>query len=49
MRAGGVVKEVFVDGNTLIMNTKMGEGEVKFGPASEDLGGSTEGIENCGR
>jgi methanogenesis imperfect marker protein 11 len=39
MRAGGVVEEVFVDGNTLIMNTKMGEGEVKFGPASEDLGG----------
>jgi methanogenesis imperfect marker protein 11 len=39
MRAGGVVKEVFVDGNTLIMNTKIGEGEVSFGPASKDLGG----------
>lgn len=39
MRAGGVVKEVFVDGNTLIMNTKIGEGDVKFGPASSDLGG----------
>ena len=38
-RAGGVVKETFVDGNTLIMNTKIGEGEVKFGPASKDLGG----------
>lgn len=38
-RAGGVVEEVFVDGNTLIMNTKIGEGEVKFGPASKDLGG----------
>jgi methanogenesis imperfect marker protein 11 len=39
MRAGGVVKEVFVDGNTLIMNTKIGEGKVYFGPASKDLGG----------
>jgi methanogenesis imperfect marker protein 11 len=39
MRAGGVVKEVFVDGNTLIMNTIIGEGNVKFGPASKDLGG----------
>jgi methanogenesis imperfect marker protein 11 len=39
MRAGGVVKEVFVDGNTLIMNTTIGEGEVNFGPASKDLGG----------
>jgi methanogenesis imperfect marker protein 11 len=38
-RAGGVVKEVFVDGDTLIMNTKIGEGDVKFGPASSDLGG----------
>ncbi|UCE37123.1 MAG: hypothetical protein JSW00_16830 [Thermoplasmata archaeon] len=39
LRAGGPVKEVFVDGNTLIMNTKIGEGDVKFGPASRDLGG----------
>lgn len=39
LRAGGVVEEAFVDGNTLIMNTKIGEGEVKFGPASKDLGG----------
>lgn len=39
MRAGGVVKEVFVDGNDLIMNTKIGEEDVKFGPASSDLGG----------
>ncbi len=38
-RAGGVVQEAFVDGNTLIMNTMIGEGEVKFGPASKDLGG----------
>jgi methanogenesis imperfect marker protein 11 len=39
VRAGGVVEEAFVDGHTLIMNTKIGEGEVKFGPASKDLGG----------
>ncbi len=39
MRAGGVIKEAFVDGNTLIMNTRIGEGEVRFGPASKDLGG----------
>ena len=38
-RAKGVVKEVFVDGNTLIMNTEIGEGDVQFGPASKDLGG----------
>ncbi|UCE73718.1 MAG: hypothetical protein JSV56_11930 [Methanomassiliicoccales archaeon] len=38
MRAGGVVENTFVDGNTLIMNTKIGEREVKFGPASKDLG-----------
>ena len=39
MRARGVVEEAFVDGHTLIMNTRIGEGEVKFGPASKDLGG----------
>lgn len=39
MRAGGVVREVFVDGNTLIMSTKIGEGMVNFGPASKELGG----------
>jgi methanogenesis imperfect marker protein 11 len=39
LRAGGVVKEVFVDGNTLIMNTGIGEGEVRFGPASKEMGG----------
>lgn len=39
VRAGGVVEEAFVDGLTLIMNTRIGEGEVKFGPASKDLGG----------
>lgn len=39
MRAGGVVEEAFVDGTTLIMNTKIGKGDVKFGPASHELGG----------
>jgi methanogenesis imperfect marker protein 11 len=38
MRAGGVVKRAYVDGNTLIMDTILGEGEVNFGPASRDLG-----------
>ncbi len=39
LRAGGVVTDAYVDGNTLIMNTKIGEGEVKFGPASREVGG----------
>jgi methanogenesis imperfect marker protein 11 len=39
LRAGGVVKEVLIDGNTLIMNTGIGEGEVRFGPASKETGG----------
>jgi methanogenesis imperfect marker protein 11 len=39
LRAGGVVSSVFVDGNTLIMNTRIGDGQVKFGPASKDIGG----------
>jgi methanogenesis imperfect marker protein 11 len=39
LRAGGVVSSAIVDGNTLIMNTKIGEGDVKFGAASKDLGG----------
>jgi methanogenesis imperfect marker protein 11 len=38
MRAGGVVKKAYVDGNTLIMDTTLGEGELNFGPASKDLG-----------
>lgn len=39
LRAGGVVRSATVDGNTLIMNTKIGEGDVNFGAASKDLGG----------
>jgi methanogenesis imperfect marker protein 11 len=38
LRAGGVVKRTYVDGNTLIMDTTLGEGELNFGPASKDLG-----------
>jgi methanogenesis imperfect marker protein 11 len=38
LRAGGVVKSTYVDGNTLIMDTNLGEGELNFGPASKDLG-----------
>ena len=38
-RAGGVVKDVRVDGHTLIMDTIIGEGELSFGPVTKDLGG----------
>ena len=39
LRAKGVVEHVEVHGTTLIMDAKVGEGEVKFGPASRDTGG----------
>ncbi len=38
-RAGGVITDIWVEGTTLIMNTVIGEREVRFGPASKDLGG----------
>lgn len=38
-RAGGVITDVRVEGTTLIMDAVIGEREVKFGPASKDLGG----------
>ncbi len=38
-RAGGVVKDVRVEGHTLVMDTLIGEGELFFGPVTEDLGG----------
>lgn len=38
-RAGGIVEDAYVDGNTLIMNTLIGEGEVNFGPATKETGG----------
>jgi methanogenesis imperfect marker protein 11 len=38
-RAGGAITDVRVEGTTLIMDTIIGEREVRFGPASKDLGG----------
>jgi methanogenesis imperfect marker protein 11 len=38
-RAGGAITDIWVEGTTLIMDTIIGEREVKFGPASKDLGG----------
>ena len=39
LRAGGVVEHVEVQGTTLLMDTRIGEGEVRFGPASKETGG----------
>src|SRR4030065_612775 len=39
LRARGVVEHVEVVGTTLIMDARIGEGEVHFGPASRDTGG----------
>jgi methanogenesis imperfect marker protein 11 len=38
-RAKGVLRDIRVEGTTLIMDTIIGEGEVNFGPASKDVGG----------
>ena len=38
-RAEGAITDIRVEGTTLIMDTIIGEREVKFGPASKDLGG----------
>ncbi len=38
-RAGGAITDITVEGNTIIMDAIIGEGEVHFGPASKDLGG----------
>lgn len=38
-RAGGAITDIWVEGTTLIMDTIIGEREVRFGPASKDLGG----------
>lgn len=38
-RAGGVITDVRIEGTTLIMDTIIGEREVRFGPASKELGG----------
>jgi len=39
LRAHGVLEHVEVQGTTLIMDARIGEGEVRFGPASKDTGG----------
>jgi len=39
LRSKGVVEHVEVLGTTLIMDTRIGEGEVRFGPASRETGG----------
>ncbi|MFA6679287.1 MAG: hypothetical protein WCR96_02200 [Candidatus Methanomethylophilaceae archaeon] len=38
-RTGGVITNIRVDGYTLIMDTIIGEKELKFGPVSAELGG----------
>jgi len=38
-RAGGAIIDIKVEGTTLIMDTIIGEKEVRFGPASKELGG----------
>ncbi len=38
-RAGGAMTGITVEGNTIIMDTIIGERELQFGPASKDLGG----------
>ncbi len=38
-RAGGAITDIRVEGTTLIMDTIIGEREVRFGPASKNVGG----------
>jgi methanogenesis imperfect marker protein 11 len=38
-RAGGVIRDIRVEGTTLVMDAVIGEREIHFGPASKDLGG----------
>jgi methanogenesis imperfect marker protein 11 len=39
LRARGAIEHVEVQGTTLIMDARLGEGEVRFGPASKETGG----------
>lgn len=39
LRARGALEHVEVQGTTLIMDARLGEGEVRFGPASKNTGG----------
>lgn len=43
-RTGGIIEKIDTDGLTIIMDTIVGERELKFGPASAELGG--QGIES---
>jgi Predicted DNA-binding protein containing a Zn-ribbon domain len=38
-RTGGVIEKIVMDGASLIMDVRIGEGELRFGPVSADLGG----------
>ena len=38
-RSGGVIKDIRMNGHTLIMDTIIGEKELTFGPVSSDVGG----------
>jgi methanogenesis imperfect marker protein 11 len=38
-RTGGVINDIRMEGQTLIMNTIIGERDLKFGPAAVDMGG----------
>ncbi len=38
-RSGGVITDIRMDGQTLIMDVKVGEKELQFGPVSEHVGG----------
>lgn len=39
LRARGALEHVEVQGTTLVMDARLGEGEVRFGPASKETGG----------
>lgn len=39
-RSGGVLKSIRTDGNMLVMEADLGEGEVNFGPAAKGIGAS---------
>ena len=38
-RTGGVIKDIRMEGHTLIMNVEIGEKKLNFGPVSKDVGG----------
>ncbi|WP_400256388.1 TiaS agmantine-binding domain-containing protein [Candidatus Methanomassiliicoccus intestinalis] len=39
-RSGGVLRSIRTDGNMLVMDADLGEGEVNFGPAAKGIGAS---------